>query len=532
MRETLDARTIYTLSGLANRIVQGLGLHRDGSELGLPVFETEMRRRLWWQLIILDFRSAELTGSGRFGDFWSDTHAPRNIDDIDFWPGITEQEFEDRIAQKGENRATEMITCLLRCEFGAFWREKLIQRSKVDPNVLKTQLFAGKPPSPWDSGPQERDATINELERRLEDKFLRYCDINIPLQFMASIIARGAVASMRLMAHHPRRWANETDIPASERTLLWNLSLKLLESDSLVHSTKALQRFMWHTNVYFQWQALVYLLGELKKRATGDDVDTAWRKIEEVYFHHPAFIIEFRKPLHAAVGSLCLKAWEARMRGRADAEAQGQLLMPIQTPEFIAMLREQRRAPTKRKSTGPNSSNNKSLSTTTTATDASFPIINNSGNTDITPQTSQQGVASTKYPAFIYEPSPNQSAGGYSGVPGRMPMDMSAMWETNNLPVFGTNQYAYEPMQAFGQQGMGQQQDGGMGGGAGGAGDGGGMGTTGGDVPMEMDWTQWDYLISDSDLWHTSSQGQGGQGVGMGSIGMGNGFGMGGGGGV
>ena len=459
MRETLDARTVWTLSGVANRIAQGLGLHRDGSELGLPVFESEMRRRLWWQLIILDFRSAELTGSGRFGDFWSDTHTPNNLDDVDFWPGITEQEFADRISAKGSNRATEMISCLLRCEFGSFWKEKMLQKSKSSASPMNAQLFTGKPPSPWDVSLKERDEVITELERRLEDKFLRYCDVNNPLQFMASIIGRGAVASMRLMAHHPRRWANEADMPADERALLWKLSIKLLESDSLVHSTKALQRFMWHSNVYFQWQALVYLLGELKNKTVGDDVNNAWRKIEETYHHHPAFIVEFRKPLHAAVGSLCLKAWDARNRGRAEAQERGEFLIPVQTPDFIAMLREQRRAgPAKRKSTGgggsglvkqmsmstdPNGYNNFNTQQQQQqpgmfgSSTYSLPILTPSASS-ATPTTNDSG--SSGAPTWPDNAIKNYTGGNgnrptnatFSGVMARMPLDFSGDWDGNN----------------------------------------------------------------------------------------------------
>jgi hypothetical protein len=458
------------------------------------VFETELRRRLWWQLTILDFRSAELTGSGRFGDFWNDTSAPRNIDDVDFWPGITEQEFEARIAEKGEDRATEMVTCLLRCEFGAFWREKLIQKSKTDSDVLRPSLFSGKAPSPWDIGLKERDETISELERRLEDKFLRYCDVNIPLQFMACVIARGAVASMRLMAHHPRRWTNEAEIPPEERKLLWSTSIKLLESDSLCHSTKALQRFVWHTNVYFQWQSLVYILGELKKNHVGEDVDNAWRKVEDTYHNHPAFILEFRKPLHAAVGSLCLKAWDARMRGRSEAQEKGELLIPIQTPEFIEMLREQRKAPAKRKSTSQSvskvSSNTPDMASVATRTTSSSSDIQN---------------ALVPGQSYI-----DYSGKGLSGLPGQIDVDMSfdSMWKDsptggagNTGTGAGFSQQHYgefkppQPGQPFTFDPVTQQQmlyDPNIGLTA-------GMVSDGMFSQMDMDWNQWDNLIQDYD---------------------------------
>jgi hypothetical protein len=59
LRRNDDARKIWTLTGLAVRIAQTLGIHRDGSHFGLLPFEIEMRRRLWWQVCILDARSSE-----------------------------------------------------------------------------------------------------------------------------------------------------------------------------------------------------------------------------------------------------------------------------------------------------------------------------------------------------------------------------------------------------------------------------------------------------------------------------------------
>jgi hypothetical protein len=59
LRRNDDAKKIWTMTGLVVRIAQTLGIHRDGSHFNLPPFETEMRRRLWWQICLLDARSSE-----------------------------------------------------------------------------------------------------------------------------------------------------------------------------------------------------------------------------------------------------------------------------------------------------------------------------------------------------------------------------------------------------------------------------------------------------------------------------------------
>jgi len=63
LRRNNDARVIWTLTGLVVRIAQTLGVHRDGLHFNLPPFEIEMRRRLWWQICILDVRASEDHGS-------------------------------------------------------------------------------------------------------------------------------------------------------------------------------------------------------------------------------------------------------------------------------------------------------------------------------------------------------------------------------------------------------------------------------------------------------------------------------------
>ncbi|KAM5343949.1 hypothetical protein ACJ41O_012486 [Fusarium nematophilum] len=54
-----EPRLSWNLTGLAVRLAQNFGLHREGSLFGLSKFDMEMRRRLWWQIAILDAPSAE-----------------------------------------------------------------------------------------------------------------------------------------------------------------------------------------------------------------------------------------------------------------------------------------------------------------------------------------------------------------------------------------------------------------------------------------------------------------------------------------
>ena len=327
MRLDYDSRTMWTLSGVATRIAQGMGVHKDGTVLGLPPFETEMRRRLWWQINLLDFKSAELTGSAAFGfgelNRWN-TRLPANVDDADIWPDMKDAPVE-------QTRPTEMIVCLLRYDAGVYWKEKLLQQSgakDTGSHAMKEWFLTATM--------AERDEFIDELENRLEEKFLRYCDPSAPVQLLTSIIGRIMCKSMRIMAHHPRRYASEKDIPDSERRALWETAIAVMDADNLMHTYRALQRFNWHTDVYFQHQALIIIFSELRARPFGDGKDETWQKIDDLFKNHPDLLRDHRRPLNIAIGNLAMRAWEAREQAQSQDPQAAPWLDP---PDFIQQLR-------------------------------------------------------------------------------------------------------------------------------------------------------------------------------------------------
>ncbi|EHA25050.1 hypothetical protein ASPNIDRAFT_122227, partial [Aspergillus niger ATCC 1015] len=87
LRGADDAAFVRAMTAAVHRIAQGLGLHRDGTYLGLSPFETEVRRRLWWAIYSLDCQSSEFRAIGtqiREGTY--DTKLPLNIHDSDISP--------------------------------------------------------------------------------------------------------------------------------------------------------------------------------------------------------------------------------------------------------------------------------------------------------------------------------------------------------------------------------------------------------------------------------------------------------------
>jgi len=76
------------LIGNLIRSAQSVGLHRDVPGSGIPPFEIEMRRRLWWNICALDCRASEDFGIEPM--IIEDTVAlPLNLNDADLHPNMT-----------------------------------------------------------------------------------------------------------------------------------------------------------------------------------------------------------------------------------------------------------------------------------------------------------------------------------------------------------------------------------------------------------------------------------------------------------
>ena len=157
-----DTRLTCALSGLAFNLARALGVHRDGTHFSISPFETEMRRRLWWQISILETRSSEDHGmDSTFSDDSSDTKMPVNVNDEDIhpamngWPQVREG-------------CTEMTVCLIRFELAATARR------------LNSLGFGEAAACSGEKTLELKERIIDECHQRLEQVYLRHMDIKVP----------------------------------------------------------------------------------------------------------------------------------------------------------------------------------------------------------------------------------------------------------------------------------------------------------------------------------------------------------------
>ena len=327
VRDIYAPRSMWCLTGLAVRIAQGMGLERDGTFLGLPPFETEIRRRIWWLIKSHDFRAAELCGLPKFRDL--DTGAestkwPTNVNDNQLYPGMPSLVVES-------SKLTDMVFVASKYELTNFAAGRIA--------IFRRQ---GKNSSQWDtnvsgSDKREIDEALRELEEILETKYLRYCDPSKPLHLLTMLVARYAANVVRFLTHHPRRWASIERTPLSERQWVWEISVKLLEQQNMLQSNPQLKQFSWHAAFFQQWHAFIHVLDTLRANPLIADAEKAWQLIGNIYENTPDMIFDTKKPIYVAVGNLCLRAYSDHEAALLNGNA---CLPPV--PEFILQLRQQR----------------------------------------------------------------------------------------------------------------------------------------------------------------------------------------------
>lgn len=308
------------MCGVCSRIAQRIGLHKDGSTLGLSVFETEIRRRTWWKLVVTDATIGHMAGCESSAIHAADTKTPSNIDDSALYPDMKEFPIES-------SGATEMIFCLMCYELGT-WLYKHAE--------IKTSTFDGY----WGSinslsiAVEKKDQMIDELEHLFESRYLNYCDSSIPLHLMTRIVARSVVALTRLRAHHPRQYQERGQVmPQSERNLLFGYCRTIVEHVTLLFSTDKMLKFMWHADFHFPWEPIIVMLSELREQAIGEQVQEGWSLVDKLLRGQFKTLDQgTNTPFHLAVGNLAIKAWSAHL-----AESEHRQIPALPQPESITM---------------------------------------------------------------------------------------------------------------------------------------------------------------------------------------------------
>ncbi|KAE8389096.1 fungal-specific transcription factor domain-containing protein [Aspergillus alliaceus] len=247
-----SGRAGWSLIGLAIRLAQSLGLHKDGNHFNLPPFESEMRRRLWWSLYVLEARSPENHGIVLDAlDHLSDACLPLNANDNDLAPDMQTLPCP-RVGW------TEMSFTILKAEISQMFRKisEPALTSVSGQNIFEYHAY------------------------RLEESYLKCCDDNIPVQRVTALATRTIIAKMQFIMKR-RSCCRGSGLRYTEELL--NEACNILEISLSIYSDDLMKGFYWYAKTYTQYNVLTYVLGHLCALPQGPSINRAWKAVDESF---------------------------------------------------------------------------------------------------------------------------------------------------------------------------------------------------------------------------------------------------------
>ncbi|KAI7973790.1 hypothetical protein EIK77_000989 [Talaromyces pinophilus] len=307
MQQHHDHQSAWLLTGLAVRSGQRMGLHKNTITQNIRPFESELRLRLWWQIILLDCKAAKLSGFEM--DIKTDNHfssqLPLNINDANLYPEMTE------LPAEITSHSTEMALCLVSYECASF--------------IVKFPSLVDI--DSCEEGERQKRSThvTDAFVDRLQNKFLRFCDEANSFQLLTALLAKVFISQIRIRAlqalrRHQKHSTDTTEISHrmsthhGEMLLIWHT--EVVETMNKIYDTSALQQFIWFVHSLFPYESLVYILKVLQNGSKGSEVDHAWCAVDTILntFAGTDWLPcgNPNDSMYAAIGTLAIKAWRAR----------------------------------------------------------------------------------------------------------------------------------------------------------------------------------------------------------------------------
>ncbi|KAI1267548.1 hypothetical protein F5Y18DRAFT_378141 [Xylariaceae sp. FL1019] len=336
LRNHNGSRASWAMLSLPIRLAQAIGIHRDGdgTNLGFSPYEAEQRRRLWWQLIVLDIRAAEDRGTTSIISRGSyNTRLPHNIDDEEYGP--------DKTAPL-VNRCGPSDTTFSLCT---------AQSSGI------FLFFEAED----ESHSQNEEDTVRQAQH-LESQFVTGADPNHVASYLASVLVRLIILKLWLGLRFPLRRVQggpqrpsvlppanamdiiTTDIPVSikppghcpwsasippsqheintpagrlatalSRQSTLRTAISIIELSDFASTGPYGDRFRWWSETYVQWHPLAVALAELCTQTEGAPVAHAWKVVESVFPRWSEKIADARRgSLWRPIRKLYKKAKAAR----------------------------------------------------------------------------------------------------------------------------------------------------------------------------------------------------------------------------
>jgi hypothetical protein len=296
--------------GVAIRIAQRMGIHSEAALARCPALEAELRRRLWWALALFDTRISEMAGhkNSTLSPTW-DCTIPLNVSDSDLRPEMKEPPLV-------QEKSTDAIFAVVRAELADFVRHTMFYLDFTSPAL--------KPIVP-------EVAELATLENLIEDKYLKFCDLDNPLHFMTIWWTRSYIAKCRLLEHHSKYSNPTAPLADALRDAVMLIAIRMLECDTILRGSPLTKPFLWMIHLHYAAPAYIQLVQELKTRPGCELAEQAWAAMSE-NFESVFFFVkdDSKSPFFEIFTRPILQAWEA-----CEAASNE----PLATPRIVSSIR-------------------------------------------------------------------------------------------------------------------------------------------------------------------------------------------------
>lgn len=256
----IGSTAVWRLMGLVTRTAISMGLHRDGSVFpGMKPFEAEMRRRLWWQICLLDARSGDAqTPEMSVGPATFDTRKPANLNDEDLYPAMAELP----VPREG---ITDVSYCLIHCDL---WR---LQHDVMQPSANR-------------DGKDYRTEALRVARDKIRTDILQQLDPKSSWHIFLATYSRAMLLNIEIMSAQFRiqhsvseSWCES--LKDATGTRLFLVSAAVIDTiDTLLSSTNTMG-WGWCTRSCIPWRPMLVLLVQLRVRSWGPTCERAWRTL-------------------------------------------------------------------------------------------------------------------------------------------------------------------------------------------------------------------------------------------------------------
>ncbi|KAJ5273594.1 hypothetical protein N7478_008719 [Penicillium angulare] len=292
LQSNTNPRTLSSMIALAIRMAERMGIHSESFLSRCTVFEAEMRRRVWWSLMLFDSRVGELSEmkTSSLNPTW-DCKPPMNVNDSDLWPEMKEPPV-------ARSKVSEAIFVVVRSEIADYVRHSSFHLEFLNPALkhIANMLHSG--------------GDVATLDKKIREEYIKFCDEENPLHFMTIWALRAQVSKYYLLECYARFLDSTTAPTETESDSFVEHAICMLQADTKIYTSPLSKGFIWLMQYYFPFPAFIHIMHDLKKRPTSGHAARAWQVMNDNFETRFNPVDEVHAPLFAMFANVILRKWE------------------------------------------------------------------------------------------------------------------------------------------------------------------------------------------------------------------------------